>query len=89
MYFYGKCSGLANPLTHYEYFVLQIHTVKSYVYVSARKIILTPNASRFELAGFMQLGAILFTYITYLIKNIRATQEQQSYCEKASYRDRV
>lgn len=37
-----------------------------------------PNASRFLLAGFMQFGAILFTYITYLIKNIVATQEQQS-----------
>lgn len=58
--------------------MLQIHTVKSYVYVSARIIILALNASRFELPGFMQLGAILFTYITYLIKNITATQEQQS-----------
>lgn len=27
-----------------------------------------PNASQFLLAGFMQFGAILFTYITYLIK---------------------
>lgn len=41
---------------------------KIIVYVSTRKIISMPNASRFLLAGFMQLGAILFTYITYLIK---------------------
>lgn len=51
---------------------------KIIVYVSTRKIISMPNASRFLLAGFMQLGVILFTYITYLIKNIAATKEQRS-----------
>lgn len=33
-----------------------------------------PNASQCLLAGFIQFGAILFMYITYLIKNIAATQ---------------